>query len=163
MCNKSKEDVEVNEFELTTKLKVDRIKLINKLHFVYNIVYLSIIFILIILVIIVACKYRVGDTAMVNFTFAATVVSIVLAVVSIVYTLVSGGSMMRYFGKFDLIEKRLENEVDNIKRLNQDISEILQHTRDIDKRMSKSDHRNEKANPFDSNSSSQETEESPAT
>ena len=56
LCNKSKEDVEVIEFELTTKLKVDRIKLINKLHFVYNIVYLSIIFILIILVIIVACK-----------------------------------------------------------------------------------------------------------
>ena len=153
MCNKSKEDVEVSEFKLTTKLKVDRINLINKLHFVYNVVYLSIIFILIILVIIVACKYRVGDTAMVNFTFAATVVSIVLAVVSIVYTLVSGASMMRYFGKFDLIEKRLENEVDNIQRLNQDISEILQHTRDIDKRMSKSDSQNEKTNPFYLNSS----------
>ena len=144
MCNKSKEDVEVNEFELTTKVKVDRIKLINKLHFVYNIVYLSIIFILIILVIIVACKYRVGDTAMVNFTFAATVVSIVLAVVSIVYTLVSGGSMIHFFGKLEMIEQRLDKEVGDITKLKNQIEEILQHARAIDYKLTKDDIQNER-------------------
>ena len=137
MCKDTVNAPKQKVVEITTEIKVPKAEFVNKLHLKYNIIYISIIFALVILVIIVACKQRVGETAMVNFTFAATIVSIVLAIVSIVYTLVSGGSMIHFFGKLEMIEQRLDKEVGDIAKLKNQIEEILQHTRDIDNKLTK--------------------------
>lgn len=108
---------------------------VHKMHLKYNIVYLSIIFVLIVLCIILSCHKAVADVAFQNFSFASTLISIVLAVVSICYTLYSGWAMAQYFGNLSQVESRLHEEVENLKRVQEKMDKILQANDELKQRL----------------------------
>lgn len=123
---------------------------VDKLHLIYIIV-ISILFVIFLIICwVISCKQQISDVALQNFSFAATITSIVLAVVSIVYSIYSGAGMSGSVSlmqdaenkiriqvdKLDNIDTKifdavrtgnsvLENKVDHIKQQIQPISESL--------------------------------------
>lgn len=113
----------------------------NKIY-LYHLVYVIIIFVIIQLFLLVICPGRVNSYAFDNFSFASTLVSIVLAVVSIVYTLQSGRTSMEQQSDIKNIEERIRREINKFstidKRINKalrpiesNINDIKQQTSDI--------------------------------
>lgn len=117
-------------------IEVKDTQYIHKVHLIYNIVYLSVIFGIIVLCIILTCHYSIAEIAFHNFSFASTIVSIVLAVVSICYTLYSGWAMAQYFGNLSQIETRLHEEVNNLKKVQEKMDEILKTNEDLKSQIS---------------------------
>lgn len=72
---------------------------------ILRLIYVSIIFAIVQVFLLVICPGKISSYAFENFSFASTLISIVLAVVSIVYTLQSGLSS---FGQLNSI-KTLRN------------------------------------------------------
>ena len=86
-------------------------KTVNKLHLVYGYVIAGIVIISILICWVLSCKGYVSENAFQNFSFAASIVSIVLALVSIVYTIYSGGNVSNSVGVLQDAEKNIEQQV----------------------------------------------------
>lgn len=84
----------------------------NKLHIIYT----SIIFVIIIIfLIIILTKGVICDAAYTNVSFAATISSIVLAVVSITVSISSAQGISANLGEMAKIEQRLAENIEHTK------------------------------------------------
>lgn len=88
-------------------------KMINRLHLIYTII----ISIGIVLAVIICQKNAICETAFANFSFAATITSIVLAVVSIVYSILSGINSNNQMSGMREIEGRISKELSSFRSL----------------------------------------------
>lgn len=94
---------------------------ISMWHFVYVILF-CIMFSIVTLVLIPG---RVNDDAYQNFSFAATITSIVLALVSIVYSLQSGLSSVGQLHSVIEIESQISNEIKKFSGIDEKIRSAL--------------------------------------
>ncbi len=123
-----------------TQGKPFRKRKVSALHLFYVIV----IFVIVQLFLLVICPGRINEYAFDNFSFASTVVSIVLAVISIVYTFQSGQSSSDQLSHIKDIEGRIHQEINRfsdideritkaLKPIGDSIGDIRQQTSDISK------------------------------
>jgi len=89
-------------------------KQVDKLHLVYGYIIFGIVLLSVFVIWILSCKGVISETAFQNFSFAASVVSIVLAVVSIVYSMKSGAGMA---GSVDILQEAGRDIRENVKAL----------------------------------------------
>ena len=87
--------------------------------------YVVFICLLICLFIVLVAPCHVSDEAFQNFSFAATITSIVLAVVSIVYSFYSSGGLTMSIGEMKQVEQELEEEIRNIPDLKNHVSQTV--------------------------------------
>lgn len=87
--------------------------------------YVIFICLLVCLFIILVTPCHVSDEAFHNFSFAATITSIVLAVVSIVYSFYSSGGLTMSIGEMKQVEQELEDEIRNIPDLKNHVSQTV--------------------------------------
>ena len=103
----------------------------------WHIAYIVLICLLIVLFVLLIAPGRINDDAYHNFSFAATITSIVLAVVSIVYSIQSGLSSLRHMGRIRDIEEQISEEVNKFSGIDEAIrkaiSPISQAVGDIQK------------------------------
>lgn len=92
---------------------------------VCHLFYLIIIFIILIIVSFILSPSGVNDEAYQNFSFAATISSIILAVVSIIYSLQSGISSLSQLNGIKDIEERIGKELIKFSNLEQSIKESV--------------------------------------
>jgi len=101
--------------------EVVHIKTVYRLHLIYIVIICAIIMICT-LCIIPTC---VSSTAFQNFSFASTIVSIVLAVVSIIYSLWSGQKSNNQYTGISNIERKIDEQLQGFSHIEQSISEKL--------------------------------------
>lgn len=89
-------------------------KQVDKLHLVYGYIIFGIVLFSVGVIWILSCKGVISETAFQNFSFAASVVSIVLAVVSIVYSMKSGAGLA---GSVDILQEAGRDIRENVKAL----------------------------------------------
>lgn len=98
---------------------------LNKKVSVWHIVYICIICLIVNVFLLVIVPGRVSDDAYQNFSFAATVTSIVLAVVSIVYSLQSGLSSIGQLSSIKEIEGNISEEISKFSGIEETIRQAL--------------------------------------
>lgn len=94
----------------------------------WHIVYIVIICLIVNVFLLCIVPGRVNDEAYQNFSFAATIVSIVLAVVSIVYSLQSGLSSIGQLNGIKDIEAKIGTELTRFSDLESSIKNAVQET-----------------------------------
>lgn len=92
---------------------------------VWHILYIITICVIVVIFFLLLAPGKINDEAYHNFSFAATITSIVLAVVSIVYSIVSGISTIGHIGRIKNIEENISNEVDKFSKIDEAIKEAL--------------------------------------
>lgn len=92
---------------------------------VWHIIYLFIICLLINIFLLCILPGRINDEAYHNFSFAATITSIVLAVVSIVYSIQSGLSSIGQFNGIKEIESQISDEIKRFSNLETSIKNVV--------------------------------------
>lgn len=110
----------------TLKQKNRFVKTISLTHVFYIVLLCSIFTLINILVI----PDKISDVAFQNFSFASTVVSIVLAVVSIIYSLWSGKNSNSQYDSIRHIEKQIDAQLGNFSKIEQSISNKIDPLRD---------------------------------
>lgn len=85
--------------------------MINKLHLIYGLIIAGVILVAVIICWIISANNEVSSSALQNFTFAATISSIVLAVVSITYSIYSGAGMSGSIGVMQSAEEEIRKQV----------------------------------------------------
>lgn len=93
---------------------------------IWHIIYLVLLTIIINVFLLAICPGRVSDAAMDNISFASAIVSIVLALVSIVYSLQSGFSSSNQFEGIKNIEGNIQNELRQFQTLRDTISQAVE-------------------------------------
>lgn len=88
-------------------------KVVDKLHLVYTII----IFVIVLLAIWLASPYIVCEEVLTKFEFAATITSIVLAVVSIIYSMYSGQGVSQNLGSMRDASEKIVNVGDNLESI----------------------------------------------
>lgn len=96
---------------------------------VWHIIYLVLLTVIINVFLLAICPGRVSDAAMDNISFASAIVSIVLAVVSIVYSLQSGFTSSNQFEGIKNIEGNIQNELRKFQDLRDTISQAVEPIR----------------------------------
>ncbi len=92
---------------------------------IWHVIYVIIIAFIINIFLLCILPGRVNDDAYQNFSFAATITSIVLAVVSIVYSLQSGISSLGQLNSIKEIEGRIGNELSRFSSLENSIKNAV--------------------------------------
>lgn len=92
---------------------------------VWHVIYLILISVIVNVFLLTICPGRVSDAAMDNISFASTIVSIVLAVVSIVYSLQSGYTSYNQLDSIKNIEGNIQNELRKFQDLRDTISDAI--------------------------------------
>lgn len=85
--------------------------MINKLHLIYSLIIAGVILAAVIMCWIISATAEVSSATLQNFTFAATIASIVLAVVSITYSIYSGAGMSGSIGVMQSAEEEIRKQV----------------------------------------------------
>lgn len=98
---------------------------LNKKVSFWHVVYIVIICIIINVSLLVIVPGRINNDAYTNFSFAATITSIVLAVVSIVYSLQSGLSSAGQLSSIKDIEGRISEEINKFSGIDESIRKAL--------------------------------------
>lgn len=92
---------------------------------IWHIAYIVLICVLIVLFVLLIAPGRINDEAYHNFSFAATITSIVLAVVSIVYSLQSGISSLGHMSRIQDIEESISDEISKFSGIDESIRQAL--------------------------------------
>lgn len=95
---------------------------------IWHIIYLIVIALIINIFLLCIVPGRVSDDAYHNFSFAATITSIVLAVVSIVYSLQSGLSSIGQLNSIKEIESRIGNELCKFSDIEDTIAKVVENS-----------------------------------
>lgn len=107
-------------------------KQVNKLHLVYGYIICGIIILAIVVVWILSCEGMISRTAFDNFAFASSIVSIVLAVVSIVHSISSSSGVINSVKVLEEAEENIRTQVENLKDVEDDIiSKVEKGNREI--------------------------------
>lgn len=85
-----------------------------RVHLIYAYVIFGIVVSSVIIIWILSCKGLISPTAFQNFSFAASVVSIVLAVVSIVYSMKSGAGVASSVGVLHDAEQSIKKQIETL-------------------------------------------------
>lgn len=85
--------------------------MINKLHLIYGLIIAGVILCAVVICWILSANNEVSSAALQNFTFAATIASIVLAVVSITYSIYSGAGMSGSVSVMQSAEEEIRKQV----------------------------------------------------
>ena len=100
-------------------------KTVNRLHIVYCIVICLLVVGMVILCWILTSKDAISEHAFDNFAFAATIVSIVLAVVSIIYTIHSGAGVTNSIGILKNVEDNISGQLETLQGVEQVIKDSI--------------------------------------
>lgn len=92
---------------------------------VWHIAYIVLICLLIILFVLLIAPGRISEDAYHNFSFAATITSIVLAVVSIVYSIQTGMSSLGHMTRIRDIEENISEEVQKFSGIDEAIRQAI--------------------------------------
>lgn len=93
----------------------------NRWHLIYGYVICGIIITAIVVVWILSCEGKISRTAFDNFAFASSIVSIVLAVVSIVHSISSSSGVINSVKVLEEAEEEIRTQVENLKNVEADI------------------------------------------
>ena len=96
-------------------------KQVNKWHLIYGYIICGIIIIAIVVCWILSCQGKISRAAFDNFAFAASIVSIVLAVVSIVHSISSSSGVINSVKVLEDAEESIRMQVENLKGIEADI------------------------------------------
>jgi len=91
--------------------------MINKLHLIYCLIIAGLILIAVIICWIISANSEISSAALQNFTFAATIASIVLAVVSITYSIYSGAGMSGSVSVMQSAEEEIRKQVSALQNI----------------------------------------------
>ena len=91
----------------------------------WHFAYLSLFCIMFSIMVLLIIPGRINDDAYQNFSFAATITSIVLAVVSIIYSLQSGLSSVGQLNAISDIESKISHEINKFSDIDDKIREAL--------------------------------------
>lgn len=100
-------------------------KTVNRLHIVYCIVICLLVVGMVILCWILTSRNAISEHAFDNFAFAATIVSIVLAVVSIIYTIHSGAGVTNSIGILKNVEDNISGQLETLQGVEQVIKDSI--------------------------------------
>ena len=92
-------------------------KQVNKLHLIYGYVISGLLIVSIVVCWILSCKGIISENAFQNFSFASSIVSIVLALVSIVYTIYSGSGVSNSIDILRDAEQNIKTQVEALNGL----------------------------------------------
>ena len=83
----------------------------------WHIIYSAIILVILAIFLILVAPVHISEDAFSHFSFASTLISIVLAVVSIVYSLQSGLSNNSYKTRMDEIQNNIQERMKNLQEV----------------------------------------------
>lgn len=106
-------------------------KTINYLHLVYIII----IFVIILLAIWLVAPYVVCEESLMKFEFAATITSIVLALVSIVYSMNSGQGISENLGSMRNASEKIGNVGDKLETIQTSLQAEISHLTNLEQKM----------------------------
>lgn len=92
---------------------------------IWHVIYLILLTVVVNVFLLAICPGRVSEAAMDNISFASAIVSIVLALVSIVYSLQSGFSSSSQLDSIKNIEGNIHAELKNFQKLRDTIFEMI--------------------------------------
>lgn len=104
---------------------------INYLHLVYIII----IFVIILLAIWLVAPYVVCEESLMKFEFAATITSIVLALVSIVYSMNSGQGISENLGSMRNASEKIGNVGDKLETIQTSLQTEITHLTNLEQKM----------------------------
>ena len=96
-------------------------KQVNKWHLIYGYIICGILITAIVVFWILSCEGKISRTAFDNFAFASSIVSIVLAVVSIVHSISSSSGVINSVKVLEEAEEEIRTQVENLKSVEADI------------------------------------------
>ena len=91
-------------------------------HIIYGAIILAILAIFLLLI----APGRINESAFSHFSFASTLISIVLAVVSIVYSLQSGLSNNSYKSRMDEIQNSIQERMKNLQEVEISLKNLVE-------------------------------------
>ena len=97
------------------------VKQVDRLHLVYGYVICGILVLAILVCWILSCTGQISRTAFDNFAFASSIVSIVLAVVSIVHSIHSNSGVVNSVGVLKETEESIRQQVEALKGIEKEI------------------------------------------
>lgn len=100
-------------------------KRIDKLHLIYCLVISLLLIIFIIICWVLTSNNVISEHAFENFSFAATIASILLAVVSIVYTIYSGAETSSSIGVLKNVENNISKQIETLQGVESVIKESI--------------------------------------
>lgn len=100
-------------------------KKINKLHLIYCLIISLLLIIFIIICWVLSSKNVISEYVFENFSFAATIASILLAVVSIVYTIYSGAETSSSIGVLKNVENNISKQIETLQGVESVIKESI--------------------------------------
>lgn len=100
-------------------------KKIDKLHLIYCLIISLLLTIFIIICWVLSSKNVISEYAFENFSFAATIASILLAVVSIVYTIYSGAETSSSIGVLKNVENNISKQIETLQGVESVIKESI--------------------------------------
>lgn len=106
-------------------------KKINYLHLVYIII----IFVIILLAIWLVAPYVVCEESLVKFEFAATITSIVLAVVSIIFSISSSQGISENLGSMRNASEKIGNVGDKLETIQTSLQAEISHLTNLEQKM----------------------------
>ena len=98
---------------------------VNKLHLIYCLVISLLLIIFIIICWVLTSQNVISEYAFENFSFAATIASILLAVVSIVYTIYSGAETSSSIGVLKNAENNISKQIETLQGIESVIKESI--------------------------------------
>lgn len=98
---------------------------INKLHLIYTIVIFLLLITFLVICWVLSAKCVISEYVFDNFAFAATLVSIVLAIVSIVYTIYSGAQTTSSIGVLENVENNITKQLETLQGVENVIKETV--------------------------------------
>lgn len=106
----------------------------NRKTSILHLIYVVVILLLIIFFLFIS-KYTVCRESLDSFTFAATITSIVLAVVSIVYTIKSGFSNFGRLGNMQAIENKVNDQLNKFSDIAKKIEDVSQTVGNVESKV----------------------------
>lgn len=101
-------------------------KTVNRLHLIYGYVISALLIASIILFWILSCKGLISQEAFQNFSFAASIASIILAVVSIVYTIYSGAGVANSTSVLNSTEQSIHDQIKKLDGIEERIVKVIE-------------------------------------
>lgn len=99
-------------------------KKIDRLHVIYCVIICVLVVVGVLLCWILTSKNAISEHAFDNFAFAATIVSIVLALVSIIYTIHSGAGVTNSIGVLKNVEDNISEQLETL----QGVEKVIKHS-----------------------------------
>ena len=113
------------------KRNMEEVRKVNHLHLVYIII----IFVIVLLAIWLASPYIVCEESLVKFEFAATITSIVLALVSIVYSMSSGQGISENLGSMRNASEKIGTVGDKLETIQTSLQAEISHLTNLEQKM----------------------------